>query len=143
MKVIPKLNLNQNPQNCEEGSIMFAKNIKLDHDGSFTSDFGYEDLSKCTSDTVNFVGHIVGLDNKIYLFSHTDIEDSIYEYDEITKTAIKLETSWTYNEGEIDGCVSTNVSGEKILTIAEYKDDNIDIPLKHINLSFCKKSDDI
>lgn len=142
MKVIPKLNLNQNPQNCEEGSIMFAKNIKLDHDGSFTSDFGYEDLSGCTSDTVNFVGHIVGLDNKIYLFSHTDTKDSIYEYDEITKTAIKLETSWTYSEGEIDGCVSTNVSGEKILTIAEYKDDDIDIPLKHINLSFCSKADD-
>lgn len=146
MKVIPKLNLNQNPQNCEEGSIMFAKNIKLDHDGSFTSDFGYEDLSGCTSDTINFVGHIVGLDNKIYLFSHIgtypNTEDAIYEYDEITKTAIKLKTGWKYNDGEIDGCVSTNVSGEKILTIAEYKDDNIDIPLKHINLSFCTEYDD-
>ena len=118
MKVIPKLNLNQNPQNCEEGSLVFAKNMKLDSDGSLTTDFGSEDLQNCTSDDVNFVGHIVGLDNKIYLFSHK-YNDNIYEYDEITKKAKRLTTGWSYSGGEIDGCVSTNISGEKILSIAE------------------------
>ena len=142
MKVIPKLNLNQNPQNCEEGSLVFAKNMKLDSDGSLTTDFGSEDLQNCTSDDVNFVGHIVGLDNKIYLFSHK-YNDNIYEYDEITKKAKRLTTGWNYSGGEIDGCVSTNISGEKILSIAECDPTGAkNIPLKHINLSFCKDTDD-
>ena len=142
MKVIPKLNLNQNPQNCEEGSLVFAKNMKLDSDGSLTTDFGSEDLQNCTSDDVNFVGHIVGLDNKIYLFSHK-YDDNIYEYDEITKKAKRLTTGWNYSGGEIDGCVSTNISGEKILSIAECDPTGAkNIPLKHINLSFCKDTDD-
>lgn len=142
MKVIPKLNLNQNPQNCEEGSLVFAKNMKLDSDGSLTTDFGSEDLQNCTSDDVNFVGHIVGLDNKIYLFSHK-YNDNIYEYDEITKKAKRLTTGWHYSGGEIDGCVSTNISGEKILSIAECDPTGAkNIPLKHINLSFCKDTDD-
>ena len=97
MKVIPKLNLNQNPQNCEEGSLVFAKNMKLDSDGSLTTDFGSEDLQNCTSDDVNFVGHVVGLDNKIYLFSHK-YNDNIYEYDEITKKAknkVRNEYNWS------------------------------------------------
>lgn len=149
MRVIPKLNLNQNPQNCEEGSLVFAKNMKLDSDGSLTTDFGSEDLQSCTNDNVKFVGHIVGLDNKIYLFSHRYDEneektyDDIYEYDEVTKKAKRLTTGWTYSGGEIDGCVSTNISGEKILSIAEYNITGTkNIPLKHINLSFCKDNDD-
>ena len=148
MKVIPKLNLNQNPQNCEEGSLVFAKNMKLDSDDSLTTDFGVENLSNCTTDDVNFVGHIIGLDNKIYLFSHisnsnNENYDYIYEYDEITKKATKINCGWTYSGGEIDGCVSTNISGEKILSIAEYDTTGTkNIPLKHINLSFCKNTDD-
>lgn len=147
MKVIPKLNLNQNPQNCEEGSLVFAKNMKLDSDDSLTTDFGAEDLSDCTSDEINIIGHIIGLDNKIYLFSHVDnfgdITDAIYEYDESTKKATKINCGWKYSGGVIDGCVSTNISGEKILSIAEYNSTgNKNIPLKHINLSFCKETDD-
>ena len=145
MKVIPKLNLNQNPQNCEEGSLVFAKNMKLDSDDSLTTDFGSENLNNCTSDEINIIGHIIGLDNKIYLFSHVDdfgdITDAIYEYDETTKKATKINCGWKYSGGEIDGCVSTNISGEKILSIAEYNSTK-NIPLKHINLSFCKESDD-
>ena len=65
MRVIPKLNLNQNPQNCEEGSLMFAKNMRLDSDGSLVSDFGYNNISALAGKQI--VGHIVGLDNIIYI----------------------------------------------------------------------------
>ena len=121
MRVTPKLNLNQNPQNCEEGSLMFAKNMKLDSDGSLVSDFGYENIFALQNKQI--VGHIVGLDNIIYIFTHTNENSEIYEYNEKTKT--------------------TNISGEKILSIAEYIDskDTL-IPIKHINLSFCKATDD-
>ena len=141
MRVIPKLNLNQNPQNCEEGSLMFAKNMKLDSDGSLVSDFGYNDISVLSDKQI--VGHIVGLDNIIYIFTHTDDNSEIYEYNEKTKTATKIQCGWKYSGGEIDGTVTTNISGEKILSIAEYINSKTKlIPIKHINLSFCKETDD-
>ena len=309
MKIKPKLYLNGSPQTAEEGSLAFARNMKVDNDGNLVSDYGYENISALQD--YNIIGHIVGLDNKIYLFTdkeeeikigtdyittlgnnlrysynlaitaendniyyfsvivnidnvvQTPIEDEyklsvinpslgtdydsyysfklecasntditaleefhntfldkieeivskfttiknktrnvvvkgpythavliehnmeiensllsinpvtqvriendnrnicsytvidnkteeidiyktinkIVEYDEITETANELETGWKYNGGEISGYVSTNISGEKILTIGEYKE-GIDIPLKHINLSYCTNEDD-
>lgn len=310
MKVKPKLYLNGSPQTAEEGSLAFARNMKIDNDGNLVSDYGYENIESLQD--YNIVGHIVGLDNKIYLFtdkeeqiktgtefittlgnnlryaisttpilaesnniyyfsakvkigdniqiptedkyklsvinpalgtgyddyysfklecaSNTDyaaieafhnafldkieeivskfttikskdrsivvkgpdihyalishnmeIEESllsispitqvriendnrnicnytvidnkteevdvyktintILEYDEIDKTVNELATGWHYSNGEIFGYVSTNITGEKILTIAEYKKDS-NIPLKHINLSYCSKTDD-
>ena len=309
MKVKPKLYLNGSPQTAEEGSLAFARNMKIDNDGNLVSDYGYENIQSLQD--YNIVGHVVGLDNKIYLFtdkeeqiktgtefittlgnnlrysyltsiftennniyyfsakvkigdniqvptedkyklsvinpalgtdyddyysfklectSNTDyaaieafhnafldkieeivskfttikskdrsvvvkgpdvhyilishnmeIEESllsispitqisiennnrdicnytvidnkteevdiyktintILEYDEIDKTVNELTTGWKYNDGEISGYVSTNITGEKILTIAEYKKDS-NIPLKHINLSYCSKNDD-
>ena len=151
MKVKPKLYLNGSPQTAEEGSLAFARNMKIDNDGNLVSDYGYENIESLQD--YNIVGHVVGLDNKIYLF--TDKEEQIkiegvdvyktiniiLEYDEITKTVNELETGWNYSNGEISGYVSTNITGEKILTIAEYKKDN-SIPLKHINLAHCSKTDD-
>ena len=151
MKVKPKLYLNGSPQTAEEGSLAFARNMKIDNDGNLVSDYGYENIESLQD--YNIVGHVVGLDNKIYLF--TDKEEQIkiegvdvyktiniiLEYDEITKTVNELETGWNYSNGEISGYVSTNITGEKILTIAEYKKDN-SIPLKHINLAHCSKNDD-
>lgn len=149
MKVKPSLYLNMSPQTTEEGALAFARNMKLDDDGNLVSDYGYKDITCTVSNdanpavalnTYNIVGHIVGLDNKIYFFCAKKsgkywIDEGIVEYNEISETAEKLNTEWTYNGGEIDGYVSTNQSGEKILTIAEYKDGN-NVPLKHINLSF-------
>lgn len=141
MRVIPKLNLNQNPQNCEEGSLMFAKNMKLDSDGSLISDFGYSNISGFSGKQI--VGHIIGLDNVIYIFTHTNGNSEIYEYNEQTKSVTKIQCSWKYSGGEIDGTVTTNISGEKILSIAEYVNSKTKlIPIKHINLSFCKATDD-
>lgn len=308
MKIKPKLYLNGSPQTAEEGSLAFARNMKVDNDGNLVSDYGYKNISSLQD--YNIVGHIVGLDNKIYLFtdkeeqikigtdyvkkpgnnlkyfyksaiitkedniyyfsvsiiidnklqfcteneyklsvinpslgtdydtcysfkleceSNTDyaalekfynafldkieeivskfttiknktrnvvvngpdihyvliehnmeIENSLFsinyinqpdvenhnkiicnykvideieeidvyktinkivEYDEINETVDELKSGWKYNGGEISGYVSTNISGEKILTIGEYKE-GIDIPLKHINLSYCKNTDD-
>ena len=135
MKVKPKLYLNGSPQTAEEGSLAFARNMKIDNDGNLVSDYGYENIESLQD--YNIVGHVVGLDNKIYLFTETEI----LEYDEISKTVNVLETGWKYNGGEISGYVSTNITGEKILTIAEYKE-YVNIPLKHINLAHCSKNDD-
>ena len=73
MKVKPKLYLNGSPQTAEEGSLAFARNMKIDNDGNLVSDYGYENIESLQD--YNIVGHVVGLDNKIYLF--TDKEEQI------------------------------------------------------------------
>ena len=134
MKVKPKLYLNMSPQTAEDGSLAFARNMKIDDDGNLVSDYGYKNISAMAN--YNIVGHIVGLDNKIYFFCHTNNVSKIIEYDENLETATELITTWTYSGGKIDGYVNTNQSGEKILTIGEYLDNGSEIPLKHINLKF-------
>ena len=125
------------PQTTEEGGLAFARNMKLDDDGNLVSDYGYKNISSMAN--YNIVGHIVGLDDKVYFFTS---DNKIIEYDEITETAVELNTNWTYGGGEIDGYVNTNQSGEKILTIGEYIEGGSDIPLKHINLSFATAGDE-
>ena len=148
MQVKPKLSLNNSPTNCEEGSLVFAKNVKVDTDGSIVPDYGYDAVT-VVSDVHNavdganhsakIVGHIVGLDNTIYFFFEDNV---IVEYNELNKSAKAIACAWKYEDGaEIDGCVTTNVSGEKILTIAQYKEGG-NIPLQHINLKYCHTSDD-
>lgn len=126
------------PQTQDDGSLAFARNMKIDDDGNLVSDYGYKNISALSDKTI--VGHIVGLDNKIYFFCHTlvegNYEDKIVEYDENLETATVLTTQWTYGGGEIDGHVNTNQSGEKILTIGEYLPNGSSIPLKHINLKY-------
>lgn len=146
MKIKPKLYLNANPQTMDEGSLSYARNMKLDDDGVLTNDFGFESINDLR--TIDIVGHIVGLDNIIYIFGK-DIYDNpnnrkckIIEYNELTKEINYINSGWNYSEGIITGYVSTNISGEKILTIAEYLNDEINIPIKHINLSYCKSDDD-
>ena len=143
MKIKPNLFLNMSPQTTEEGGLAFARNMKLDDDGNLISDYGYKNITSMTN--YNIVGHIVGLDNKVYFFCHTLVEnnyvDKIVEYDEVTETATALTTNWTYGGGEIDGYVNTNQSGEKILTIGEYLANGSSIPLKHINLKFATIGD--
>ncbi len=134
MKVKPKLYLNGSPQTAEEGSLAFARNMKIDNDGNLVCDYGYENIAAL--DDLKIIGHIIGLDNKIYLFT----EEKIIEYDEIEELYSVIQCSWTYSGGEITGCVNTNIVGETILTIAEYKE-GIDIPIKHINLSHCSIND--
>lgn len=140
MQVKPKLSLNNSPTNCEEGSLVFAKNVKVDTDGSIVPDYGYDAIS-VVSETHQgeIVGHIVGLDNTIYFFFADNV---IVEYNELNNTAKVINCVWKYEDGaEIDGCVTTNISGEKILTIAQYKEGGT-TPLQHINLKYCTSEDD-
>lgn len=140
MQVKPKLSLNNSPTNCEEGSLVFAKNVKVDTDGSIVPDYGYDAITVVNdAHKGKIVGHIVGLDNTIYFFFEDNV---IVEYNELNKSANVIACAWQYETGaEIDGCVTTNVSGEKILTIAQYKEGG-NTPLQHINLKYCTTNDD-
>lgn len=132
------------PQTVEEGGLVYARNMKLDNDGMLTSDYGFLEIE--TLSNKNIVGKIVGLDNCVYFFEHNlqNNTDNILEYDEVNKTINTIPANWHYvgPDTSIVGYVSTNISGEKILTIGEYKEEGSNIPLKHINLSYCTVNDD-
>ena len=67
----------------------------------------------------------------------------IFEYDEVAETFTMIKCAWKYSGGEINGCVTVNSTGEPILTICEYNvPSGALIPIKHINLSKCKLTDD-
>ena len=142
MKIVPKLYCNLSPQTQEEASLVLARNMKLDNDGNLVSDYGYESID-IGGDKYVILGHIVGLDNLVYLFiEYTNTNNNtkeyfVYEYDEINDTIEPLDIPWTYHMGKITGCVNTNQSGERILTVSEYDCyDGINVPLKHYNLEY-------
>ena len=140
MSIVPKLYLNNNPMTAEEGSLAFARNMRIDNDGCLVSDGGYADITLPDNQTTKIVGHVVGLNDKVYFFTHDNNVSHIYEYDEIANTSVEINSGWKYSGGTITGYVNTNISGEIILTVAEVLN-GVDIPLKHINLSYCTASD--
>lgn len=109
---------------------------------------------------IKYVGHIVGLNNKVYFFKEATQEEfesadltypsdansriRIFEYDEVFKTFRIIKCAWKYSGGVIDGAVTTNSTKEIILTICEYFDTESDItvPIKHINIDKCAEGDD-
>lgn len=142
-RVNPKLNLNKTPQNVDDSSLVFAKNIKLNKELSICPDSAVKGIKHWVGENdenPGLVGKIVGVNNKIYFFT-TGEEDCIFEYNELTEEVKKINCSWKYNSGEITGCVTVNNTGEEILTISEYNT-NVDVPIKHINLSKCSSDDD-
>lgn len=162
--IIPKLNLNKTPQAVDSNSLVFAKNIKVNTDGSLGRDNSIIqakangraiDLSKITGNILNksteYLGHIVGVNSCIYLFMKlNDLDDNneiisssykVYEYNEVTEALNVVPCNWTYHGGKITGCVTTNNTNQKILTVSEYDCEDL-VPLKHINLSECKQNDD-
>ena len=132
--IIPKLNLNKTPQSTDSNSLVFAKNIKVNQDGSLGRDNAISLIRNLATlgsqdDNNQYLGHIVGVNGCIYFFvkkyrNDVEIGDFIYEYDEINlnnngdpKFTI-IPCGWHWSGGKITGCVTTNNTNQKILTIS-------------------------
>lgn len=218
----PKLNLNKTPNAVDNNSLVFAKNIRLDVDGSIHSDYSIFPMSLAKGKrTVNYVQYnnlrnrirhdldyqdtsktnryyntirrfleygdgkkhpqyendeeicyiedgkfkIVGTvsdSNDFYLFisasyyeiidfiNDNDVNDDevityslncIIRYNERTNLFTPCTCNWKWSGGTIDGCVITNLVGDKILNIAETNVIN-PVPFKSINLNTCSTNDD-
>lgn len=139
-RIINKLNLNKTPQNVEDNSLVFAKNIRLLSDGSIGADNSI--IPTQISSTGELLGNIVGINNKIYLFVKTENDDcNILEYNELNKETKIINCAWTYSGGQITGCLTSNNANSTILVVCEY-DAPVDVPIKYINLSTCRADDD-
>ena len=150
MDIVKSLNLNKSPHNVPNGSMIFAKNIRITEDGTaITNDDGF---IKAIPD--NYIqGEIVGFIpcvEEIVVFSYdkTDKSSHIYRLKEINNTSdINIEfveSVWKWSGGKIKGTYTYNVNKELIISIAESpkdSDSNDIIPLKVINLNTCTKYD--
>lgn len=141
MEIVKELNLNKSPQDVPNGSLIFAKNVKLSEDGSYltqeepiTSFIGkYElDISVLNG---NIIG-VIACSKDLIIF--TD-EDYIYRYsldivnDLYQRTGIFAPDShnWRYEGGTLKGTYTYNVNKELIISVAESPANNgADIPLK-------------
>lgn len=165
--IIPELNLNKTPQLCKSNSLVYARNIKLQKDGSITKDDGLTQLEVPEYFKINFdpqddthgqLENVFGLipyNTKLYIFTRYKVTpktrphytvDMILEYDEDTKTFRRISCNWNYSGTEshpstITGEVVIGLNGDIILNIAE-KNDVVDVPFKTINVSRSTIDDD-
>lgn len=167
MNIVKELNLNKNPNVVPNGSLVFAKNIKVSPDNSYITN--EEGLTYAFSTPVE--GKIVGIIPCMkeivvlsYLLADTGESSShIYRCVENEVTGLldltEVYSAWNYSGGKIVGTYTYNVNNELIIAIGEYgvtktvthssKDDDSaynevikdNIPLKTINLSRCTKED--
>ena len=135
---IPSLNLNKSPKECKNGSMIFAKNIKLSSNGDFiTNEEGFKyvgseikgriiEIIPCETEYVVLSREIGTIDNNSHIYRcKEDVNGNV--------TTTEINTAWKYNGGDITGTYTYNVNGELIIAIAEYvKGKNI--PLRIINL---------
>lgn len=167
--IIPKLNLNRNPELVDNYGLVCAKNIRLLDDGTIGPDTAevsiqiQEKLNTLlneggTSKEYKIVG-VIPYNTCFYLFviyQHTkdnvlQTQSYIVKYDEKTNAVEKCNCNWNSNYTDdnptkINGVVLKNLRNDVTLTFGEYYEDNVNIenfiPLKSINLDKSDINDD-
>ena len=155
MAIVPKLNKNLHPKDCDNMSLVDAHNIKLSNDGScFVTEESISKndvIDKYLTDKYKDKGgfKIVGVIpcNKelviIVIAGNDNTKAKIFRYhegDDITDQGVypaygnDEDIYFKYHGGEINGAYTYNIEGSLIVAIAEYLDDNTNIPLRTINL---------
>lgn len=128
MNIVKELNLNKTPNVVPNGSLVFAKNIKVSPDNSYITN--EEGLTYAFSTPVE--GKIVGIIpcmKEIVILSYLEADTGehsshIYRCTENEVTGLldlnEVGNAWTYSGGKIVGTYTYNVNGELIIAIGEY-----------------------
>lgn len=135
---IPSLNLNKSPKECKNGSMIFAKNIKLSANGDFiTNEEGFKYVG---SEIEGQIIEIIPCETEYVVLSKETMtaggSSHIYRCKEDVNgniTTTEINTAWKCAGGSITGTYTYNVNGELIIAIAEYVK-GYNIPLRIINL---------
>lgn len=150
--IIKGLNLNKDPKGVPNGSLIFAKNIKLDDDGvNLTNEEGFIEALGVDVNGEKLKGHIVGTitcNKEIVLFTYnySTKQSYIYRAQEVDNEdklkLIPVKTAWKWSGGVIHGTYTYNVNGELIVCIGEYSK-NSNVPIYNINLDTSSENDNI
>ena len=162
MEIVKSLDINKRYNKVLNGSIVMAKNIRVNEDiSALELDEGFKDIlaeaiekyNEDNNTTLTFdpIVGIIECPKEVVLFTYSHLPSpngtsNIYRLKEIGDNEVELvkcNTAWQYNGGyrnstyvnsHINGTYTYNVKGELIVTIGEYTDDNKDVPLRVINL---------
>lgn len=153
MSVVPKLNLNKHPKDCDNLSLVDARNIKISHDESCITN----ENSIITNALIQTAIHniyrnnflirgIISINTGIVLFvqDYNKVEANINKLDIFVyneKTIDKDENIYlaysglSYHGGKFTGTFTYNVENDLIIAFSEYDCDNNElVPLRTINL---------
>ena len=152
--MLPILNLNKHPKDCENLSLTDALNVRLSNDGSCLQSENAIYSNEIIEDYIaNYYGEryniiklipcnteliIITISNSNKNNPDKNIAD-IFRYNEDLKQIKLVYENFEYHKGKINGTFTYNVNNELIVAISEY-DGNEDVPLKTIN--FGKFEDD-
>lgn len=153
MNIVPKLNLNKHPKDCDNLSLVDARNIKISHDESCITN----ENSIITNALIQTAIHniyrnnflirgIIPINTGIVLFvqDYNKVEANINKLDIFVyneKTIDKDENIYlaysglSYHGGKFTGTFTYNVENDLIIAFSEYDCNNNElVPLRTINL---------
>lgn len=140
MEIIPKLNLNRNPKDIPNNSIVAAKNMVVDDTGSyFTNEWGFKVAFNCPNNN-EFICGVIPTNKELVIFTYctNDKLSRIYRYKN-DGSYFEVNVGWTYSGGKITGSYTYNYKGELIIAVGEYDavdsyGHSIQVPYKSWNL---------
>lgn len=154
MSVVPKLNLNKHPKDCDNLSLVDARNIKISHDESCITNENSIITNTLIQTAIyniyrnNFlIRGIIPINTGIVLFvqDYNKVEANINKLDIFVyneKTIDKDENIYlaysglSYHGGKFTGTFTYNVENDLIIAFSEYDCDNNElVPLRTINLA--------
>ena len=154
MNIVPKLNLNKHPKDCDNLSLVDARNIKISHDEScitnensiITNALIQTVIYKIYNNNNFLIRGVIPINTGIVLFvqDYNKVETNINKLDIFIyneKTINKDENIYlaysglSYHGGKFTGTFTYNVENELIIAFSEYDCDNNElVPLRTINL---------
>lgn len=153
MNIVPKLNLNKHPKDCDNLSLVDARNIKISHDESCITNENSIITNALVQTAIykiynnNFlIRGVIPINTGIILFvqDYNKVETNINKLDIFIyneKTINKDENIYlaysglSYHGGKFTGTFTYNVENELIIAFSEYDCDNNElVPLRTINL---------
>lgn len=153
MSVVPKLNLNKHPKDCDNLSLVDARNIKISHDEScITNENSIITNALIQTAIYNFyrsnflIRGIIPINTGIVLFvqDYNKVEANINKLDVFVyneNTIDKDENIYlaysglSYHGGKFTGTFTYNVENDLIIAFSEYDCNNNElVPLRTINL---------
>lgn len=153
MSVVPKLNLNKHPKDCDNLSLVDARNIKISHDESCITNENSIITNALIQTAIHNIYHnnflirgIIPINTGIVLFvqDYNKVEANINKLDIFVyneKTIDKDENIYlaysglSYHGGKITGSFTYNVENDLIIAFSEYDCNNNElVPLRTINL---------
>lgn len=148
--IIPKLNINKHPKNCDNNSFVDANNIIITDDGVIQNEPSFEYNEKINTDISNYLNNTdfsivwcLPCNTEIVIFVNNGIDNklTVFRYDETIDKLLFVTDTFVYHGGKLTGTFTYDVDNDLIVAISEF-DNNENYPLRIINFGRILKDND-